>query len=120
MERNHVVAATVGQLPYALKAKDCPLSILKLVSNRLHAYEAYKTNIECAKKILIIEKLKAECRHMLNEHPLIIVKWMLRIQHEISSLCPTQTSKLKGSYTEKVNSIMAVAHQFLAKKILHD
>lgn len=120
MERKHVVAATVGQLPYSLKPKDCPLAILKLVSNRLHAYEAYKSNIDCANKILLIEKLKSECRQMLNEHPCTVVKWMIKVENQIISLSPTQNSKLKENYQEKVKALMAVAHDFLAKKIVHD
>lgn len=116
MERTQVVAATKVLLYSNLKPKDCPLAIIKLIGARRHAYEAHSNYPTCYQKLLLIDVIKNDCRSMLNEHPANICKWVKKTEHVLFALMPTETSKLKQSYFEKVKSIVAVVDEFLAKK----
>ena len=112
MERLTVVAATTPKTIMALQPIDCPLIIIKLMTARKIAFEAYPNSPHFQAKIRVIEGLNYVARGLLNQHPVIICNKFLSLSNELMVVAPSENSKLRKSYLDKIRSIIDACQSF--------
>lgn len=114
--RKNVVAATIQNQNTAFKPADCPGLILKLVSARKIAFEAYPNSPHFKGKIEMIAGLTFIARRLLNEHPAIIANTVLSLESRFLLIAPSENSKMRKTYMDKLRTIILTCKNFKALK----
>lgn len=107
----NVVAATLAN-----RIKAMPKELRNLANSRYYAYKAYPGYRLFQEKLTDVETILYRCRNLEFQSDREIAYTIILLEKSLRNLAPRATSKLYNSYINKIDEILKVCHELLARQ----